>query len=68
MLPRHEDELEPSEPEPEPESFSRVDMAADPSDIARQFPDFPGAEAALTVEVEAGEGLFCTLGPLLPVL
>ena len=31
-----------------------MDMSADPAEVAQQFPDFPGAAAALTVEVAAG--------------
>lgn len=41
-------------PQPEPANFSRVDMDADPAELAQQFPDFPGAAAALTVELGAG--------------
>lgn len=50
--PGQEQEL--PEPEEEPDSFSRVDLNASPSQIAREFPDFPGASAAVKVEIEAG--------------
>ncbi len=41
-------------PDQEPHSFSRVDLAASPSQLATDFPDFPGTSAALDVEVNAG--------------
>lgn len=42
------------EAEDEPDSFSRVDLAAGPKEAAARFPDFPGMDAALQVEVQKG--------------
>lgn len=40
--------------EEEPPSFSRVDLAAAPSDIAVDFPGFPGLEASVSCTLAAG--------------
>ncbi|BDA43071.1 probable bifunctional peptidase and (3S)-lysyl hydroxylase Jmjd7 at N-terminal half [Coccomyxa sp. Obi] len=48
--------------EAEPDSFSRVDLAAGPKEIAARFRDFPGIDAALQVEVQEGEMLYLPAG------
>ena len=48
-----EEEEEGEEEEPDPDNYSRVDMDADPAELAQHFPEFPGAAAALTVEIDA---------------
>lgn len=40
--------------EAEPDSFSQVDLAAGQTEISAQFPDFPGVQKALQVDVHAG--------------
>lgn len=57
-----QDDYEPSDEEKrccedasEPPSFSRVDLQQPAEAIARDFPDFPGASAALTCTLEAGK-------------
>jgi hypothetical protein len=51
--------IEDGEPPP---SFSRVDVRLPPAELRRRFPKFPGLEAALAVEVAAGECLYLPAG------
>ena len=63
-----DEDMEGGVPQPEPDSFSRVDMSAEPAQLTQQFPDFPGAAAALTVEVNAGVGMHIRFIPAVPFL
>ncbi len=55
-------ESEEDKDEDEPDSFSRVDLDAGAKEIAARFPDFPGMDAALQVEVQEGD--FLNHGPI----
>jgi len=48
--------------ENDPPSFSRVNMSLPPASLRKQFPKFPGVDAALECVVEAGQMLYLPAG------
>jgi hypothetical protein len=46
----------------EPDSFSKINFNLPANELRARFPDFPGVEAALEVEIQAGQSLYLPAG------
>jgi len=46
----------------EPDSFSKINLNLPAKQLHAQFPDFPGVEAAVEVEISAGQSLYLPAG------
>ena len=60
-------EGEQPEREPDPPSFSRIDLGLDDAHIAAEHPSFPGKASAMECELNAGEAQ-CQETVLYPML